>query len=151
MSTYGAVEQTAIGGNLLVNADDAPVRHAEGVTVDWSTVTALGSDTTYNDGTTFKTGVKVLRYGQVLCRITASGKYGPYLSTASDGRQTLTRGQCVIVNQTWPEVASGVPTDYPDVIEGGLCWKERIVMGGAGQPTVAALEAVLPLLRYVEA
>ncbi len=151
MSTYGPQEQPTIGGTLMVAADDQPVRHASGVTIDWSTVAALGSDTTYNDGTSFKTGVKVLRYGQVLCRITASGKYGPYASGASDGRQTLTRGQCVIVNTTWPEVAVGVATDFPDVIEGGLCWKERILMGGAGQPTVSALEAVLPLMRYVEA
>jgi hypothetical protein len=30
---------------------------------------------------------------------TASGKYGPYDSAATDGRQTLTRGECFILDE----------------------------------------------------
>lgn len=84
----------------------------------------------------------------------SGGMYGPYDSGASDGRQTLSRGNVVILNTTVLEVAGGgllaAPTDHPDVIEGGLVWKERVRMGGSGQPSQSALEAVMPLLRYTQ-
>lgn len=40
-----------------------------GITLDWSTVAAVGADTTLPDGTTVKSGEKYLRYGQVLALI----------------------------------------------------------------------------------
>ena len=50
--------------------------------------------------------------------------YGPYDSTATDGRQNLVRGYCFILNET--VLQSGafgfyqVPTDHPAVFDGGL-------------------------------
>lgn len=153
MATYGNQVLPTIGGVLQVAADGEPVRVANGVTVDWATVTAAASAITYNDGVAVAVGEKALRYGQILTKITATGKYGPYDTGASDGRQTLARGNVKIVNTTIKENSVGVATDYPDVIEGGLVFKPRLLAGGAGTatvPTYAAIEAVLPLLRYVE-
>lgn len=81
------------------------------------------------------------------------GKWGPYDSNATDGRQTLARGNCVILNRTVLELGFAgvaVASDHPGVIEGGLVWKARIRAGGAGQPSWNNLEAALPRLRYVE-
>jgi len=47
-----------------------------GITLDAATVTADGN------------GDKVLKAGTFVSKITATGKYGPYASGASDGRQT---------------------------------------------------------------
>jgi hypothetical protein len=41
---------------------------------------------------------KLIAGGTLLCKITASGLYGPYSKSASDGRQTLAEGSAVI---TW--------------------------------------------------
>jgi hypothetical protein len=40
-----------------------------GITVDWGTVAAVGVDTTLPDKTFVANGQKVLRFGQILCRI----------------------------------------------------------------------------------
>jgi len=37
--------------------------------------------------------------GSLLCKITASGLYGPYSKTATDGRQTLADGSAVITRR----------------------------------------------------
>ena len=54
----------------VIAGDDAQWRTA-GVTIDWSTISALGSDTILPDGTFVKAGMKVLNMGQVLARIGA--------------------------------------------------------------------------------
>jgi len=61
----------------------APLKYVTGaevskdVVIDYSTVS---TDTW---------GRRLIVKGEVLCRITASGKYGPYSTSASDGRQTV--------------------------------------------------------------
>jgi len=61
----------------------APLKYVSGaevakdVVIDYSTVS---TDTW---------GRRLVVKGEVLCRITASGKYGPYSTSASDGRQTI--------------------------------------------------------------
>jgi len=256
MASYGVQTIDTIGGQIAVSADGCTDdnRPAGGITIDWSTVTAVGSDTTLIDGTVIKSGQKYLRYGQVLCRITtaevqtitvtgsptggtftlkatgtttetatiaynaaaatvqtviralggdyaevavtgsaggpftvtfpytagnalqlvlgtnaltggttpsvtgatttagtdAAGKYGPYDSGASDGRQTVSRNACWIVNTTVVESTPGIATDFPDVINGGLAFKERILMGVSGHPSVSSVESALPTLMYPE-
>jgi hypothetical protein len=49
---------------------------SESIVIDPATVTADAS------------GHKIVAKGSLLCRITATGAYGPYASGASDGRQT---------------------------------------------------------------
>lgn len=84
----------------------------------------------------------------------SGGKYGPYASGASDGRQTLARGDCGIVNATLLETGStplvAQARDITGLLEGGVCWKARIKAGGSGQPSWSALEAALPRLRYAQ-
>lgn len=89
-----------------------------------------------------------------------SGKYAAYDSAATDGRQTLARGHCFILNesvlQTPTAGLAGVVTDHPAVFAGGLVWKARLKIGsvnpvylGAGnQPTVAAFETAFPKVQY---
>jgi len=112
-----------------------------GVTIDWATITAVSVDTTLADGRVVKAGDKYLRYGQVLCRITASGKFGPYASGAADGRQTLTTGDCFILNET--VVYSEPGSDHPAVFDGGNVYVERVT-DVAGAPAVASLRTAFP-------
>lgn len=144
-----------------VSADGSPIQKAGGITIDWTTVTAPGSDTTLADGSIILTGRKFLRYGQVMTKITASGKFGPYDSAAGDGRQTLARGDCFLVDETVLQyggtgATTGATVDHLGVIEGGELWFDRILNAGTGTaslaagPQLAALLAVLPRASLVK-
>jgi hypothetical protein len=90
-----------------------------------------------------------------------SGAYGPYDAAALDGRATLTKGACYLLNRTVLEngILPGLPTPAtafpPGVFETGLVWKARVIFGaathelGPAGPSVSALEAVLGL-RYAQ-
>lgn len=153
---YGRQVLGTVGTSIQVSADGKPVPKLAGVTIDWSTVAAVsGSDVTVGDGVVVKIGDKYLRYGQVITRITASGKYGPYDSAASDGRELMVRGRAFILNKT---VTSTEPADdHPEAIEGGRVWRARLIQAEAGTaslaagPTFANLNLMFPDLRYVEA
>lgn len=261
---FGRQVLSETGNVVQVAADGHPEWKAGGVTIDWSTVTAAGADTTLGDGTPIKAGQKFLEFGQILCKITtrevqtvtitgsptggtftlsldrngvtrtttalpynatiaqvqaalealdnigagnvvvtggplpgsaitvtfggalgsenvnqmtaahaftggttpaiavatttqgtaSGGKYGPYASGTSDGRQTVARGDCGILNTTILELPVagivGRATDIVGILEGGMCWKGRIKAGGSGQPSYATLEAALPRLRYAQ-
>jgi hypothetical protein len=161
MPTYGRQVLQSTGRQIMVAADGFPEWKTGGVTIDWATVAAVsGSDATLDDGTVVKVGQKYLRYGQVLTYITASGKYGPYDAAATDGRQTLARGRCSILNETVLENGPlpglpAPPSDHPAVLEGGLVWRTRLLATTgtaslAAGPTFTALEGALPRLRYAE-
>lgn len=242
--------QTVKATSCLANIDDA-IWHPIGCVLDWSLVSALGSDAVDPDGSRRLSGTKSLRYGQVLTQvtggevstvtITASGgtytilvngvatsslaynansatiqaalvalstvgagnatvtgsgpyvitfaaslgdvtvtlgvgsltggtatvaetrsgsstkKWGPYDPSATDGRQTLTRGRAVIVEKTLFEKDQlGLDlTDHTMVgaLEGGTFWRSRVIATTgsaslAAGPTVANLETVFPMLRY---
>lgn len=81
-----------------------------------------------------------------------TGKYGPYDSAATDGRQTLTRGNCFLVNHTVKELDA--KSDHPPVLDGGRVFKDRIIATTgtaslADGPTFTNLEAAFPRLSYV--
>jgi hypothetical protein len=91
---------------------------------------------------------------------TGLGKYGPYDPAAADGRQTLTRGECFILNLTVlengviPGLGGGV-TDHPAVFDGGPTWKARLLITTgahslAAGPTVAEFETAFPRVEYVQ-
>lgn len=260
MSSFGRQQIASVGHSIRLSADGQPTMKHAGVTVDWATVTAVGSDTTYSDGVTVYSGEKALRYGQVLTLITktavdvvtlnntptggtftltvtaggqtltttaiaynatgpigvqaalvallnvgagnatvtgsASGpytvtfadavgattltgdgalltgagaqptvtvvqtapggdlnKYGPYDPAATDGRAVLTYGTCFLVNQTMKE--NDLHSDHPEVLYGGLVWKDRLIQSGvathtlAAGPTLAELRTAFPLLAFV--
>lgn len=143
---FGTKTIETTGRMLRVSADGRPEWKAGGITIDWATVTAVGSDTTLSDGAVVKAGDKHLRYGQVMCKITATGLYGPYKSDASDGRQTLTNGECFVLDRT--VVKSQLHGDQIGAIQGGYVFSGRIT-DVSGAPTLAALLAAMPRLSPV--
>lgn len=156
MSSYGRQVLETTGSQLQLIANGAPVDwKTGGVTIDWDTVTAQATtDVTYNDERTLVVGAKGLRYGTVLARITASGKFGPHGTTAggaiapADGRQTLTSGDCYILNETVFEVDAN--SDHAAVLDGGRVWEARLNAGDTGQPTLAAVKDAFPRLSYAK-
>lgn len=162
MSTYGRQILGSTGLPLQVSADGSPDWKSGGATIDWSTVPAAGSDTTFASGLVLPSGQKGLPAGTVLCQITSGGKYGPAATAAggataaADGRQTIAFGACGILNEDLllnGPIGSGYgakATDHTGLIEGGLVWPLRLQVGAAGQPTLAQLVAALPRLRLVQ-
>lgn len=260
-NTFGRSTLTQVGIGPQVSADGNPIWKAGGVTVDWATVAAVGSDTTIGD-IVVPNGEKYLRYGQILARIVAvqqvqtltvtgtptggtvtiqgtrpdggqtgtgniaynstaaqaqviadaifgpnnvtvgggalpgtaltftfrgdwnpaamtvtangltggsspagafttttpapadAGNFGPYDPAATDGRQTLTRGDCFIVNETMLESQDG-ESNHPAVFDGGRARKAMILMTAgthslAAGPTVAEFETAFPRIGYVK-
>lgn len=124
-----------------------------GVTLDWSTVDPVsGSEKTLTDDRRVPVGASYLRYGTVLAKISASGKYGPYDSTALDGRQTLVRGECFILDETILD--SDPHSDYPNrVFDGGLVWLDRVVNNADDltlNPTRTQIETAFPNITWAD-
>lgn len=90
------------------------------------------------------------------------GKFGPYDPAATDGRATLTRGECFILDETFvyrsaSSVIAGISNDnMGGVIEGGDLYLDRIIQSGVAThtlavgPTKAELLAAFPLITLVE-
>lgn len=153
-TTVGRQVLASLGRTVRASATDDAENKVAGITIDWATVTAAGSDTTLPDGVVIKAGQKGLPFGTLLAKITASGKYGPALSSASDGRQTWAAGSFFLLDETVlenpPFGFSAHMTNHPPVIDGGLVFKARLQVGGTGQPTLAQVLAVLPRLKVLE-
>jgi hypothetical protein len=154
MSSFGRIDQGSVGKGIQVSANGRPLSKAGGITVDWATVAAQAStDATWEENVVLKVGKKGMRYGQVVTLITASGKYGPYDPAASDGRQTLTRGSCFILNKSVLEEER--MSDHPHAIYGGQCFIGRILNSGVAThtlalgPTEAEVLAAFPELHPV--
>lgn len=149
-NTYGRKVLESTGRQIMVSADGQPDWKAGGITIDWSTVAAVsGSDVTTPDERLVVIGKKYLRFGQVLNRISASGKYGPADTTLSNGQETTGGGsQSFILNETVLEDDAG--SDHPAVFDGGLVWPARIIAGTGNAPTLAAVLAALPRLSFAK-
>lgn len=91
--------------------------------------------------------------------VAGGGKYGPFDPSATDGRQTLSRGACFILDETVLEenimgtAYGNKPTDHVGGFDGGMVFKERILMTTgthslAAGPTVTAFEAAFPRISY---
>ncbi len=146
-----------IGGYNQVTADGRPVAKVAGVTLAWELFAAVaGAAVTLVDGQVIAIGEKYARYGQVIVQATSGtyiGKWGPYDSAATDGRQTMVRGTTYVVNRT--AVNSEPMDDYPEAIEGGRVFLAKILQSGVGAaslaagPTRANLDAAFPDFQYV--
>jgi hypothetical protein len=152
--SWGRRVVDTFGRSIQLSADGFPEFKHGGVSVDWTTVAAVaGADVTWLDSFVVKIGEKGLRYGQILTLITATGFYGPYDPVAADGRQTLIRGSCFIVNESIHENMNA--SLYPPVIEGGLVYASRLIQSGVAAhtlalgPTLAETLAAFPRLRLV--
>ena len=91
----------------------------------------------------------------------SSGYYGPFRSDATDGRQTLVRGRCAILNESVTELGplglGGTATDHPPVFDGGKVWRARLNIGGDNptsigglEPTVSQFETAFPRVKYAD-
>jgi len=162
MLEYGLNTLTKTGRNVMVIADgDFRGMKSGGITLDLTTVPASGTSTiTLTDDSVVPPGANYMRFGQVVTKITASGKFGPYDPAASDGRQTLVRGECFVLNRTWIDNTAGAGmlqgTSHPAVFDTGRVWKERILQSGtvtgtlALGPTLANFNTAFPGISYVE-
>jgi hypothetical protein len=155
MSSFGFSTVDTAGKSIQVSANGLPEMKTAGITLDWSTVAAVvGSDVTWLDGVVVHIGEKGLRYGQVVTKITASGKYGPYDFAAADGRQLVVNGECFILNESVREL--DVASDHPPALEGGKVFLGRIIQSGVAThslalgPNLAELLAAMPRLRLVK-
>lgn len=160
MSSYGRTATGTVATSLQVLADGrTDGMKVGGITIDWATVTAVsGSDVTLNDGTVIKIGDKYLRYGTIIDLIASTanggtvGKYGPANTAATDGRQTLARGESYILNST--VVMSDLGSDNPAVFDEGTAYHARLLtneaVGSAGNPTDANVLAAFPAVRLVK-
>jgi hypothetical protein len=90
-----------------------------------------------------------------------TGYFGPYDPTASDGRQTLTRGECFVLDETFVYQPYGTILPGPNevrggAIDGGAIWLQRVIQAGAGTaslaagPTLSAFLAAFPAFQIVE-
>ena len=121
----------------------------------------------FEDGVIVKVNEKAIRYGTVVV-------YDPALDTASvvDGDPNgayrpatgadaalMTRSNTFIVNETWTEDDSS--SNHFGVMDGGRMWRARVLVaesvdtagdlytvGGAALPTLAAVEAAMPLVVW---
>jgi hypothetical protein len=123
-----------------------------GCTFDWETVTPLAAPLTLPDETVFPIGARVLRYGMFIARITAvgakQGMYGLYDSTANDGRQLRTRGECFFIEST--VLVEDRDSRYVAGFEGGNVYTARMCLDQVlpGYMTRAQAEALFPQLRF---
>lgn len=259
-SSFGRTVIKTIGKRISVVASPPTLWKAGGITIDWSTVTAVAVETTLEDGTVVAIGDKYLRYGTVLdligtsevqtvdlsgdddptggtwtltlvnpitgetaaltglaYNITAaallaaiiatdafdtgdltislagfvytitfaarfgnvaaattdngagltggvgdtfaitvttttagagSGMYGPVDTGASDGRAAMARGETYILPET--VLASELGSKHVNALEGGQVWRQRLLVGGSLQPTLANLLTAMPLLQLVQ-
>jgi hypothetical protein len=162
MTNFGLQEWGNTGRILQVTADGNPRWHTS-ITLDWSVVAAVaGAAVNINDGFMVQVGQKYLRYGQVLTRITANGKWGPFDPAAGDGRQLLVRNRVRILNESlvdngvWPGYGPRPNNEVVGAMTGGRLRLARIIQAGvaaaslAAGPQLASLEGALPLAEWVE-
>jgi hypothetical protein len=111
---------------------------------------AADADLTLGDGTVVKAGKKYIPAGTILSQITASGKYGPADTSASDGRQTVDatqRGKSWILNEDIFEDDLG--SDHnADAFDAGTVYEARLKVGGTNQPTRTNFVAMFPQVRF---
>lgn len=138
-NSFGRQVLETVGGSIQVSADGKPEMKMGGVTVDWSTISALSADTTYEDGVTVLSGEKVLRYGQVLTLIgvaevqTVEFTGGP---TAGQAVLTLPAQGLDLYSSTVANIFYTVGLDYnasAAVVQAAL---ENIAFIGVGNVTV---------------
>jgi hypothetical protein len=102
---------------------------AETVVLDYSVVSQDSS------------GRRLVNDGTLLTKITASGKYGPYDGSATDGRQTVTRGSAYVL---W----GGCDVALGDKAVAGLFQNcvfdaSELTIGGEGRYTQSTVPSAL--------
>lgn len=96
--------------------------------------------------------VKYIELGTIMTRITASGKFGPADTSASDGREIVTnavRGDCFVLDRDI--LYTDLDSDHTgEVFDSGTVFKSRLKIGGTNQPTEANVETMLPGITFLQ-
>ena len=144
-----------LGNPVRLSADGYPTWMDIGATVAWELVTPAANDVVLAEGTSIKAGEKFIEIGTPLVKVTSGpgvGKYAPFDSTKANGQQTLSRGDVGLMDGTLKEHIGSVytmplNTELTGLIIGGLVFRARLKIGGAGQASLVNLLAALPLLE----
>ena len=150
------------GRPVRLSADGYPERPPIGITVAWNSVTPAAIDTKIiADDTQVYVGERVLRVGTLMVKITSgqdSGKYGPFKADATDGRQSVTRGDCMLVDYTIKQGETSVwnsnlDNDHIGGVTGGMVWRQRLKIQGnlegvGTDPTFDQIKDAFPRLEF---
>lgn len=155
--------QTAVAALTNVGAGNVTVSGSAGGPYTFVFGSVVGTVTMTASGAALTGGSSpAVAIGATLTSPSTNGYYGPHDPAASDGRQTLTRGECFILDETVLQYGiggSGIMAPFDHVggcIEGGAVWLERILQSGtaahslAAGPTKAELLTAFPSIRLVE-
>lgn len=149
----GATVQTAILALANVGAGNATVSGSGGGPYTITYASGLGATQTTANATLLTGGTPAITVatnapgGNI-------GFYGPYDPSATDGRQTLTRGQCFVLDETVVLTSGSILPPANNirggVIDGGIIWQGRVIQAGSGSasltagPTLANFLAAFP-------
>lgn len=127
MAGFGRETIGTVGGSIQVCANNAEWKPG-GVTIDWSTVTAVSADTELMDGFTIANGKKYLRYGQFVTMIGVAEVQTVIIALATGGTFTLT---LPAASDELPETTSAIAYDASGAaVESALNALPRIGPGG---------------------
>lgn len=135
MATYGR-QVLGVTGNLMrVSADGQPEMKVGGVTIDWTTVPPVRVATTLADGNVIPVGASALPLGTILCKITASGLFGPWsppMSPTTLNGATLLGATSAVLTST----ANIVAGDRLTIDTSGNLEVAQVAQGGVVGSTV---------------
>lgn len=137
MPTYGRQVLATTGIPVMVLADLARADWKPGgITIDWSTITAVGADTTLTDGTIIPNGQKGIEYGTILCDIGVA-ETETITVDAAGGTYTLSGN-----GNTTPAIAYNASADVVGVAIRALGgdYAAARVTGSAGGPYTVTFE-----------
>lgn len=160
----GATLQTAIAALTNVGAGNVNVSGSAGGPYSIGFPATLGTVTVTSSGASLTGGTSPAATTVASSTTGTGGEFGPYDTTATDGRQTLTRGDCYILDETWLDTpVSAFPnqgTAHPAVFDGGYVDKVKLVLstgqganslpsGYPAGPTLSNFLAAFPAINLV--
>ena len=163
--TISDIAYDASAATLQTSIRALDVAHADQVTVSKAgfvyTITfpaVLGNvDAVTADGTSLTSaGSITITIATTTAGDANGGEWAPYDGSASDGRQTLTRGSVGILDMSIKDSEStvlGVDTqaELTGLITGGLVWRERLNVGEGDEPALADVLTAMPRLELTPA
>ncbi len=131
-TTYGSVKRGWLQGDHGTGPGDTP-----SIVLDLATFSAV---THYPNG--------FIPSGTVVCKITASGLYGPFDAAATDGRQTPAAGSVFLMFNA-ESVASGQTRSLTAGFVHGFVEGARLPFQAGSGSATAEVKAALPLINWL--
>lgn len=151
MNTFGRFEFGKFGSGISCSADGSPVAKIAGVEIAWNAVPAVAAAYRFKDEDTVEAGEKFIRYGTMVCRLTAVpagdpavvgtvGMFVPYQAALPAGYTISTaEGDVFLINRSVHE--GDVLGSYPEALDGGRMYIRRLLVVGYGDGTGAYPDA----------